>query len=125
MCDITVLMLLTNLGLAHIPNFGCAKPASTHRTTASWYGKEEKKTANGEKYQPMNLTAANWNLPFNTYVLVTNLKTASQTIVRITDRGPRKDLYRNGRQLDVSQGAARQLGFEDEGLTEVMYQPLE
>jgi rare lipoprotein A len=118
-------MLLTNLRLAHIPNFGCAKPTSTHHTTASWYGKEEKETANGEKYKPLNLTAANWNLPFNTYVLVTNLKTASQAIVRITDRGPRKDLYQHGRQLDVSQGAARQLGFEDEGLTKVMYQPLE
>ena len=47
-------------------------------------------TANGETYDMNTLTAASPNLPFNTYVKVTNVANGKQVVVRINDRGPFK-----------------------------------
>jgi len=84
---------------------------------ASWYGEERqgKETSSGEPFDMNKLTAAHRTLPVGTRVRVTNLANLKTTVVRINDRGPGIE----GRIIDVSWAAAKQLGFVGEGLTRV------
>lgn len=72
---------------------------------ASWYGApfHNRRTANGEIYDMNELTAAHRTLPLNSIVRVTNLKTKSSAVVRITDRGP----FVTDRVIDLSVAAAK------------------
>lgn len=80
---------------------------------ASWYGHESgNRTANGEKFHPGWITAAHTTLPLPTYVEVTALDTGRRIIVRINDRGP---FVRGSRIIDLSRGAAEQLGIKAQG----------
>jgi rare lipoprotein A len=72
-------------------------------------------TASGEKYRHSKLTGAHKSLPFGTKVKVTNLSNNQTVEVVINDRGP----YVDGRIIDVSKSAAEQLGFVNQGITEV------
>src|SRR3954469_9768550 len=65
-----------------------AKPLG--KGVASWYGPgfHGKKTANGERFNTNDLTAAHKTLPFGTEVRVTNERTGKSVVVRINDRGP-------------------------------------
>ena len=82
---------------------------------ASWYGPRfhGKKTANGEVYDQMAFTAAHKSLPFGTLLKLTNPRNGKSVVVRINDRGP----YIPGRQLDLSKGAAIQLGVMKNGVS--------
>jgi rare lipoprotein A len=84
---------------------------------ASWYGKEfhEKPTATGEIYDMYAMTAAHRTLPLGTWVVVTDLETQRSVRVRINDRGP----FVKDRIIDLSYGAADELGIVDKGTTEV------
>ncbi|RDV06854.1 septal ring lytic transglycosylase RlpA family protein [Sphingorhabdus pulchriflava] len=84
---------------------------------ASWYGKELQgnQTANGETFVPGAITAAHKTLPMPSYVEVTALDTGRTILVRINDRGP----MANDRLIDLSEGAARQLGISEQGLAPV------
>ncbi len=76
-----------------------------HAETASWYGRESGPlTASGERFDPNAMTAAHRTLPFGTYVSVTH--DDRSVVVRINDRGP----FIRGRDIDLSQGAARRIG---------------
>ena len=90
---------------------------------ASWYGEEfdGQETANGEIFKADRLSAAHKTLPLPSYVKVTNLDNQRSMIVRVNDRGP----FVRGRILDVSEAAARQLGFHQEGkaLVRVQFLP--
>ncbi|RYF69853.1 MAG: septal ring lytic transglycosylase RlpA family protein, partial [Comamonadaceae bacterium] len=59
------------------------------RGGASWYGIQfhQKKTANGERFDMTELTAAHKSLPFNTRVCVRSLVNGREVLVRINDRG--------------------------------------
>src|SRR5881275_2621422 len=72
-----------------------SKPVQTG--AASWYGPgfHGKKTANGERFNTHDLTAAHKTLPFGTKVRVTNERTGKSVVVRINDRGP----YAHGRVI--------------------------
>lgn len=87
---------------------------------ASWYGPKfhGKYTANGEVYDQMALTAAHKSLSFGTLIKVTNPKNGKSVIVRINDRGP----YIEGRELDLSKGAAIELGILERGVARVKVQ---
>ena len=76
---------------------------------ASWYGPgfHGKKTANGERFNTHDLTAAHKTLPFGTKVRVTNERTGKSVVVRINDRGP----YAHGRVIDLSKAAAEAVGI--------------
>lgn len=82
---------------------------------ASWYGREFKKTASGERYDPASLTAAHRTLPFGTMVQVRRLANGRQVTVRINNRGP----FRKGRIIDLSKAAARQLDMLQCGVARV------
>jgi rare lipoprotein A len=85
--------------------------------TASWYGgfHHGRKTANGERYNMHGMTAAHRALKMGTVLRVTNLDNGRTTTVRINDRGP----YKNGRIIDLSAAAARDLGMQQSGLARV------
>ncbi|MCC7328890.1 MAG: septal ring lytic transglycosylase RlpA family protein [Gammaproteobacteria bacterium] len=80
---------------------------------ASWYGREfhGRRTSNGEVYDMYAMTAAHKTLPLPTQARVTNLATGKSIVVRINDRGP----FMKGRLIDLSYGAARELGFLADG----------
>ncbi len=64
-----------------------------------------RKTSNGEIFDQKKFTAAHKSLPFGTLVLVTNIKTRQQVIVRINDRCPRTGV------IDLSRRAAKKIGI--------------
>lgn len=74
---------------------------------ASWYGPgfEGATTASGEPFDPNDYTAAHRTLPFGTKLIVTY--NGRSVVVRVNDRGP----YVAGRDLDLSQAAAEQIGL--------------
>lgn len=84
---------------------------------ASWYGSEapNAKTASGEVFVPSDKTAAHRTLAFGTKVRVRYPKRGTEVVVRINDRGPRKE----ERIVDLSEGAAEALGLKADGLGEV------
>lgn len=83
------------------------------RGTASWYGSKfhGEKTANGETYDALAMTAAHTTLPIPCYVQVTNLENGRRAIVRVNDRGP----FVNNRIIDLSYAAATKLGYANKG----------
>jgi peptidoglycan lytic transglycosylase len=89
-------------------------PAASHGL-ASFYRHQSAKTANGEMFNPSELTAAHRTLPFGTRVRVTNVATGQSVTVRVNDRGP----FVNGRVVDVSHGAADKLGITGQGVAKV------
>ena len=84
---------------------------------ASWYGHpfHGRPTANGERYDMNEVTAAHPTLPLPSRVRVTNLENGRQVVMRVNDRGP----FIDGRLIDVSRRAAQLLGFYRKGLAEV------
>ncbi|MBN9222694.1 MAG: septal ring lytic transglycosylase RlpA family protein [Mesorhizobium sp.] len=91
-----------------------ANAAAAQCGRASWYALHSK-TASGERMNPSAMTAAHRTLPFGTKLRVTNKNNGRSVIVRINDRGP----FIKGRVLDLSKGAAGQLGFIGSGQTSV------
>jgi rare lipoprotein A len=81
---------------------------------ASFYT-EGTQTANGEKFNTMDMTAAHPTLPFGTKLRVTDVASGKSVTVRINDRGP----YVPGRVVDVSYSAANALGMLDRGVAKV------
>ncbi|WP_443018417.1 septal ring lytic transglycosylase RlpA family protein [Sphingobium sp. Ant17] len=80
---------------------------------ASWYGSESgNRTANGERFRPGWVSAAHVSLPLPSYVEVTALDTGRTIVVRVNDRGP---FSGRGRVIDLSRGAAEQLGVRAQG----------
>ena len=83
--------------------------------TATWYQKG-KKTANGDIFYPDGYTAAHKYLPFGTKLRLTNKITLQTVIVIVNDRGP----FVPGRDIDVSRGAARDLGIINDGTAKIL-----
>lgn len=84
---------------------------------ASWYGPgfDGRATATGERFDQDALTAAHKTLPLPALVEVTNLANGRQVILRVNDRGP----FADGRIIDLSRGAADELGLRNAGVGEV------
>jgi rare lipoprotein A len=94
----------------------------TQRGRTSWYGKKfnGRRTASGERFDAMALTAAHRTLPLLSYARVRVVGSGKEVVVRINDRGP----FHKGRVLDVSYAAARQLGIVKRGSALVDITPL-
>jgi len=89
---------------------------------ASWYGPgyHGKKTSSGEVYDMDGLSAAHPYWAFGTRVRVTLLSTGKSVVVRINDRFP----AHKGRAIDLSRGAARQIGLIGPGTGRVRLEVL-
>jgi rare lipoprotein A (peptidoglycan hydrolase) len=99
------------------PSFG--RPLESG--VASWYGPgfHGRRTANGERYNMDDLTAAHPTLPFGTRLMVRNIRTGQSVIVRVNDRGP----FAKSRILDLSRAAARKVGVYGPGTARVEIYP--
>ncbi len=85
--------------------------------TASYYAEQfhGRRTASGTRFDMNAMTAAHKTWSFGTLVKVTNKANGRSVVVTITDRGP----YIAGRVIDVSKGAARELGMMGSGVARV------
>lgn len=86
---------------------------------ASYYGGRDgfhgARTANGERFNMFQLSAAHKTLPLPSMIMVENLENGKKLVLRVNDRGP----FSSRRILDVSVAAARRLGFYHKGCTKV------
>jgi rare lipoprotein A len=84
---------------------------------ASWYGDafHGRLTANGEIFDKDTISAAHPTLPLPSYVRVTDLDNGRSMVIRVNDRGP----FVDDRLIDLSEAAARNLGFRSAGLARV------
>jgi rare lipoprotein A len=89
---------------------------------ASYYNDkfQNRLTASGEKFDQQKMTAAHNKLPLNTWIRVTNLRNRKSVVVRVNDRLHRK----NTRLVDLSNIAAKNLGYLGSGLTQVKVEVL-
>lgn len=104
---------------------GAIQPASAlttcteeiERGVASWYGPNFSGalTQSEEPFDPSLMSAAHPNLPFGTVVKVTNMRNSRSVWVRINDRGG----FGSERAIDLSEGAAEQIGMIDSGTAPV------
>ena len=99
------------------------KPLRSWVGVASWYGPrfQGRQTSSGEIYDMYALTAAHKTLPLGSLVRLVDPQTHRGVVVRINDRGP----FLDGREIDVSYGAARSLGFDHRGLARLRIELLE
>ncbi|MGE0574209.1 MAG: septal ring lytic transglycosylase RlpA family protein [Reyranella sp.] len=90
---------------------------------ASWYGPgfHGKSTANGERYDQRDRTAAHRTLQMPSIVRVTNLENGHSTVVRINDRGP----FARSRVIDLSRTAAEELDVVGKGTARVRIEQLQ
>jgi rare lipoprotein A len=91
--------------------------------TASWYGKEfhGRKTASGETFDMNGVSAAHRTLPLGSSIRVTNLDNFKSIKVKVNDRGP----FARNRVIELSYGAAKELGFAEIGTARVKIEALE
>jgi rare lipoprotein A len=94
------------------------------RGKAVWYGGKwhGRRTASGERFNKRAMTAAHRSLPLGSRIRVTNLANRRAVFLRVNDRGPYgRD---RSRVIDVSEAAARRLGFHRQGWTRVKIEVL-
>jgi rare lipoprotein A len=101
-------------GIWYVPH---EQPNYDETGIASWYGEafQLKATADGEIFDMNQFSAAHTTLPLPSMVEVTNLDNGRKLTVRVNDRGP----FVGGRIIDLSQAAARELGYDRLGLARV------
>jgi rare lipoprotein A len=91
---------------------------------ASWYGEEHRGRlmANGRRFNPDKCTAASWFYPLGSRVRVTlnaPAQPSRSVLVTITDRGPARELVRDGRIIDLAHGAFKRIARPSTGLVTV------
>lgn len=94
-----------------------SKNVRTVKGKASFYASKfhGRRTTNGEIFSNNKMTAAHLKLPFGTMVKVTNLSNGRTIVVRVNDRGPHSKVL----IIDLSQAAAKKLGFFSKGVANV------
>lgn len=105
-----------------------SQPAPAHAAAweesgqASWYGGRHNglRTSSGEIFNENNLTAAHPSLPLGSRIRVTMQETGQSVVVRVTDRQP----YHGRRIIDLSRGAASQIGLVYRGTGMVTLSPV-
>ncbi len=87
------------------------------RGMASWYGEpyHGRETPYGIIFDKEGMYAAHREIPLGTLLRVRNLKNGKEVEVKVIDRGP----FKEGRVLDLSEGAARKLGMIKDGVVPV------
>lgn len=113
-CVVAVLVVLF-MGTA--PAMAQQKAKTPSTGVASYYAQKfhGRKTASGEIFDNTAMTAAHNTLPLGTLIKVTNLRNHRWVVVKVTDRLH----HANRRIVDLTQAAAKKLGFIHWGLTKV------
>jgi rare lipoprotein A len=92
-------------------------PEVDQQGVASWYGPgfHGRKTANGERFNQYELTAAHPTYEFGTQLCVRSKSTGQAVVVRVNDRGP----FVKNRVIDLSKAAAEEIGMLGKGVKSV------
>ncbi|MRG47015.1 septal ring lytic transglycosylase RlpA family protein [Chitinophaga sp. SYP-B3965] len=112
-----IILILCVLCMGGIPAMAQQKAKSPSMGIASYYAQKfhGRKTASGEVFDNTAMTAAHNTLPLGTFIKVTNVRNNRWVIVKVTDR-----LHAaNRRIVDLTQAAAKKLGYIHWGLTRV------
>jgi rare lipoprotein A len=88
----------------------------------SYYARrfDNRKMANGKRFNPDANIAASKTLPLGTTAKVTNLQNGKSATVRVEDRGP----WINGRVVDVTPKVANDLDIQKQGVVPVVVAPI-
>lgn len=94
------------------------KPGSTFKGRASYYGEQfhGRLRADGKKFDMYGISCASKTLPLGTVVDVLNPANKRGVRCTVNDRGP----YVEGRDLDLSYGAAVEIGSVNSGVVPVV-----
>lgn len=94
-----------------------------NRVIASWYGPEfhGRQTSSGEIFDMHGYTCAHRDLPFGTRLKVTHGENGRSVACVVNDRGPHVE----GRDIDLSYAAARDIGLIHTGVAPVFIDLLE
>ncbi|NTU43243.1 MAG: septal ring lytic transglycosylase RlpA family protein [Nitrospirales bacterium] len=100
----------------------CASNKGVSDGVATWYGPgfHGKQTSSGEVFDMNAITCAHRDYPFGTKVKVTNKQNRKEVICTVNDRGP----FVSGRDIDLSYGAAKEIGLLGMGVADVVMEPL-
>ena len=126
---ITGLLLLAMAGCTVNPIYVTGESASASRpsvgtettvtgeyfyVTASWYGGKfhGRATSSGEIFDKNAMTCAHKEYAFGTKLLLENEDNGKTITVTVNDRGP----FIAGRDVDLSEGAARKLDMKNDGV---------
>lgn len=104
-------------------SFTLLYPQKIQKGKASYYSKRMTgaRTSSGERLHHDSLTCAHRTYEFGTMLKVTNPENGKEVVVRVTDRGP----HIRGRIIDLSWGAAKELGILAKGVAMVVVQPMD
>jgi len=105
------------------PQFYLSYSGHPREEIGSWLGRvlSGRRTASGEPYDPMDLTAAHRREPIYRFLKVTNPRTGRSVIVRVIDRVPR----RSDCDIMLSWRAARLIGLIKDKIGRVIVEPVE
>ena len=118
-----LVVMLHICAVANVSLFLCSVFAQGVQSgKASFYSKRAtgSRTANGERLHHDSLTCAHRSYPFGTLLRVTNVLNNKQVIVHVNDRGP----FSRGRIIDLSWGAAKEIGMIASGIVPVTVEKL-
>ncbi len=89
---------------------------------ASYYAHcfDNRKMADGHRFNPLSNVAASRTLPFGTTAKVTNLENGRSANVKVEDRGP----FIDGRVVDLTPKVAQELDMKKRGVTPVVLAPI-
>jgi rare lipoprotein A len=104
------------------PGSGIDHSGRKQEGKASYYAQHfnNRKMANGRRFNPNADVAASKTLPLGTTAKVTNLQNGKSTMVKVEDRGP----FVDGRVVDLAPKAADQLDIKKQGLAPVVVAPV-
>ena len=101
---------------AHHPATGHAAKRRVGKASVYHDHFQGRKTATGEIFSQHKLTAASRDLPLGSKATVTNRENGKSVDVEVNDRGP----YVDGRVIDLSKTAAKQIGVDKQGVVPVI-----
>jgi peptidoglycan lytic transglycosylase len=104
------------------PRGGIDHSGRKQKGRASYYASHfnNRKMANGNRFDPDSNVAASKTLPLGTTAKVTNLSNGKSATVKVEDRGP----YVDGRVVDLTPKVADQLDMKKVGVTPVVVAPI-
>jgi len=113
-CGITVVAVL------HLcMSIGTAETASYYTVDSCRREGTSGIMANGEVLNDEAFTCASWDYPFGTSLRIRNKENGKSVVVTVTDRGPNRRLYRQGRTIDLSKRAFSEIANIKQGVIEI------